>query len=283
MKKLSDGQDLDNLRDELIGLSEYSFPKSYPELQPDQETAARYETQAFKMTTLSAISAGVVHEISQPLNAIKVLADGMLFWQEMGRPVDTAKIYDALKNISAQADRINYIIRHMRNLANAADDGDLAACDLNTALNGVMQILGRQLAAHGIKVELDQYDRLSSVWGQKERLEEIIINLVANAMHALDNQHQANKKLLCCTHQEGTLVILEIADNGPGIKEEMVRNIWEPFFTTRKESGGMGMGLAIVQSVVSRMKGSIRYYCNEWGGATFRIELPAIIQDNSRM
>jgi C4-dicarboxylate-specific signal transduction histidine kinase len=230
--------------------------------QQEQEKAARYEAQALRMTTLSAMSAGVVHEISQPLNAIKVLADGILFWQEIGRFADMPKVYTALKNISAQADRINDIIRHMRNLTSATEDRDLVACDLNIALNGAMQILGRQLAAHGIKVELDQYDKLPLVMGQEERLEEIIINLVVNAMYALDDHHQRNKEILCCTRQEDTQVILEIADNGPGISRELAAHIWEPFFTTRMEGEGMGLGLAIVQSIVSRIKGSINYYRN---------------------
>lgn len=243
----------------------------------EREKAARYEAQVLKMTTMSMMSAGVVHEISQPLNAIKVLSDGMLFWQEMGRDVDTLKAMDSFKKISLQADRINDIIRHMRNLASTGEDLAASPSDLNSAISGTMQMLGRQLAVHGIEMELKLAQNLPSILGQEERMEEIIINLVVNAMHALDELERNNKKILCTTRQQDNKVILEISDNGPGISPEVGHQIWEPFFSTRKGGKGMGLGLVIVQSIVSSLGGSIGYYNNEWGGATFYLELPAVL------
>ncbi|HWP96537.1 MAG TPA: PAS domain S-box protein [Syntrophomonadaceae bacterium] len=244
--------------------------------QLEREKASRYEAQVLKMTTLGIMSAGVVHEISQPLNAIKVLADGMLFWQEMGREMDSAKSLDAFHKISLQAERINEIIRHMRNLASTGKDREFSPSDLNSALTGTMQMLGQQLEAHGIEMELDLGQHLAPFLGQEERMEEVIINLMVNAMNALDQHRQENKRITCRTHQEGSRVILELADNGPGISPELDHQIWEPFFSTRKGGHGMGLGLVIVQSIVSSLGGNITHHNNEWGGATFRLELPAM-------
>ncbi len=244
--------------------------------EEERDKRAHYEAQALKMTTLSAMSAGVVHEISQPLNAIKLLADGMIFWQESGRDTDVTEALTALQNISAQAERINNIIIHMRNLANAGDDGEFSPCDVNAACSVAMNLLGRQLANHGITAKLELTAELPPVLGQQQRLEEVVINLLSNAMRALDEREQLNKYIRCRTHQEGQYILLEIADNGPGISPEIGQFIWEPFYSTQKGGEGMGLGLAIVHSIISKFSGTIHYHNNAWGGATFQIELPLL-------
>jgi len=244
--------------------------------EEERDKRAHYEAQALKMTTLSAMSAGVVHEISQPLNAIKLLADGMIFWQESGRDIDVTEALTALQNISAQAERINNIIIHMRNLANAGDDGEFSPCDVNAACSVAMNLLGRQLANHGITAKLELNNDLPPVLGQQQRLEEVVINLLSNAMRALDERDQINKYIRCRTHQEGQYILLEIADNGPGISPEIGQFIWEPFYSTQKGGEGMGLGLAIVHSIISKFSGTIHYHNNAWGGATFQIELPLL-------
>lgn len=253
--------------------------------QEEHEKALKYEAQALKMTTISVVSAGVVHEISQPLNAIKVLADGMLYQQEMGYDIDIIYAFDAFDKISIQAERINDIIKHMRNLANSVNSPEDAICsptDLNGAIRGALKILGRQLAAHGIRVELDLDEKLAPVMGQGQYLEEILLNLIANAMHALDEHKREINIIICRTRQEKEQGVLEIADNGPGISTALGSQIWDPFFSTRKGGQGMGLGLVIVQSIVARLAGTITYYNNEWGGATFRVELSSYLKDIPR-
>ncbi|MEN6347850.1 MAG: PAS domain S-box protein [Syntrophomonas sp.] len=247
--------------------------------QQEQEKAARYEAQAMKMTTMSAMSAGVVHEISQPLNALKVLADGMLYRRELGHHIDIEEAFDTFTKISVQTERINEIIRHMRNLTSFVQSDPTSFSDLNAAITESMQILGQQLVDRGINIELDLDRDISPVWGHEEHLGEIIINLIVNAMHAVKEQQQGDKKIKCLTRQEDDQVILEIADNGPGISEEIGNKIWDPFFSTRKGGEGMGLGLKIVQSIISRQGGSITYYNNNWGGATFKVVFPVRAKD----
>lgn len=243
--------------------------------QEVHEKALRYEAQAMKMTTISVISAGVVHEISQPLNAIKVLADGILYRHEMGLNTDLHDALDTLGKISLQAERINDIVRHMSNLANSVEDKNYAAVDINHAVNEAMKILGTQLTLHGITMEINLKKNLPLVWGLEQTLEEVVINLIVNAMYALDEELGQDKRISCQTRQEPNCVVLEIADNGPGINEAIGNKMWEPFYSTRRRGTGMGLGLSIVKSIVSRLGGTIRYQNNVWGGATFRIEFPA--------
>ncbi len=241
--------------------------------QEERRQRAQYEAQAQKMTTFSALSLGVVHEIAQPVNAIKVLAEGMLFWQEGGWDIDSGEAGTAFKNICIQAERINDIIMHMRNLSNVVEETEFYPCNVNEAVSGATKMLKQQLGAQGIRVELELDNRISLVRAQFQRMEEVVINLFINAMHALNERDQSHKLICCATRQAGERVILEVADNGSGISAQVGDQIWEPFFSTRKGGEGMGLGLSIVYSMVSGWGGSINYYNNEWGGATFRIEL----------
>ncbi|MGE5421842.1 MAG: ATP-binding protein [Ignavibacteriales bacterium] len=243
--------------------------------EQEREKLIKYQQEAQKMTTLSIMSAGVVHEIAQPLNAIKILADGMIFWQENGREIALNDAFDTFHKISAQAERINDVIIHMRNLANAFDESELSPCAVNEAITDAIKLIRSQLASHGISLKLDLDPNLPETWGQNQRLEEIMLNLITNAMRALSDQ-DSDKTILCTTSWEDDQIIIEIADNGPGINPEIAEHIWEPFFSTRLDNEAMGLGLVIVHSIVSRLGGTIDYYQNIQGGATFRILLPSI-------
>jgi len=249
--------------------------------QDEHEKALRYEAQAMKMTTVSVISAGVVHEISQPLNAIKVLADGIIYRHEIGPSIDIGDALDTLGKISLQAERINDIVRHMSTLANSVDEKSYTASELNQAVTEAMKILGTQLILHGIALQINLANNLPAVLGSQQTLEEVVINLVVNAMYALDEQQIPKKIISCQTFREDKCVILEIADNGPGIHPDIGTKVWDPFYSTRQGGDGMGLGLSIVKSIVSRMGGSVRYNSNTWGGVTFRIEFPVYDPDIS--
>ena len=247
------------------------------ERQRLQEQTARVE----RLASLSAMSAGIAHEINQPLNAIKVLADGMLYWYKKGHPLDLGKVIESLQKISAQAGRIDEIIKHVRSFTRAGDVTELAPCNLNVAVNGALDILGRQLSAHGVVVRKELTENLPEVLGNASRLEEVVINLLVNAMQALDALSHTEKEISCVTRlgkigkgKKG--VILEISDNGPGISDELKGKIFEPFFSTKKTGEGMGLGLSIVQSIVTGYNGRIEVFNNEKGGATFRVEFPAM-------
>jgi len=242
------------------------------ERQQFQSQAAR----AQRLASLGIMSAGIAHEINQPLNSIKVLTDGMLYWHKRGQSQDLNKIFENLQKISAQAGRIDEIIKHMRSFVNNERTIQFAPCRLNEAVYGALDMLERQLSAHGIVVEKALSDNLPAVYGNESRLEEVVINLLVNAMQALDTVSRAEKTIYCSTWLEGEKVVLEISDNATGISSEIKNYIFEPFFSTKKAGEGMGLGLSIVQSVIFSFNGEIKVTNNEKGGTSFRIELPAI-------
>lgn len=248
------------------------------DLRRTEEERQRLQAQTAlteSLASLATMSAGIAHEINQPLNALKVTADALLYWyEEKGRPPDEEKVVRSLRRISEQAARIDEIIKHLRTFVRSEQVPKLKPCDFNNAVNGALSILGGQLSSHGIEVIKVLDKSLPKVLGDPSRLEEVIVNLLANAMHALDAVDRAVKEILCRTRRFDGKVVLEISDNATGIRDEIRDKVFDPFFTTKEPGQGMGVGLSLVQAVVTRFGGVIHVSNNEKGGATFTVELP---------
>lgn len=182
------------------------------------------------MASLSAMSAGIVHEIAQPLNAIKLLADGLAYWNKRYWVFKPEQVLEKLNSISQQANRVADVIDHIRTFASASQTANFEPFPANKAVLGAMSLMGQQLANHEIIVELDQCP-LEWPW-----------------------------MLQCSTQLAETRIVIEVVDSGRGIASENLDRVFEPFFSTKSTRDNMGLGLAIVQSVVSSFNGSVRAY-----------------------
>ncbi|MDD3268278.1 MAG: PAS domain S-box protein [Syntrophomonadaceae bacterium] len=195
------------------------------EKQQLQEQSARMS----KLMSISAMSAGIVHEIGQPLNALQVLVDSMLYWRERGINLAEDKIYANMERISTQVGRIDDIIKHMRSFVSAGNLTELNSCNLNCTIERVLDILGSQLSAHGIIVITNLQKDLKSIWGSSISLEEMLINLLVNSLNALDTCQIADKKISLLTQMMDEWVVLQVADNATGIADDLKNTIFEPF------------------------------------------------------
>lgn len=245
-------------------------------IRKERRQLREQSARAQRFATLSAMSAGFAHEIRQPLNSIKILTDGILYWQKRGRPLDNERIIENLHKISAQVMRIDEIIKYLRSFARADHVAETEPCNLNDAVNSAMEMLDRQMSTHGIAINPELSPDLPFVLGSANRLEEIAINLLVNAMQALDTVSKTEKEITCRTGRKGKTVYLEISDNATGIGEEVLDKIFEPFFSTKQTGVGMGLGVPIVQSVATSFNGQIEASNNEKAGATFRVSFPAV-------
>jgi PAS domain S-box-containing protein len=243
-------------------------------IEKERELLIEQKTRLRRLASLSAMSAGAVHEIAQPLNSIKVLADGALYWHRKGVFLKQEELVASLESISEQADKINEIIKHMRSFANIGRVDQHLPCNLNIAINTTMEMLNRQLSSHGISVKKMLADDLPEAWGTHSGFEEVILNLLVNAMQALDGVDKQGKEIEIRTYASGGKITLEISDNATGINEAVNASIFEPLFSTKIAGEGMGLGLFIVQTILSGFEGQIEAYNNSKGGATFRAELP---------
>lgn len=243
--------------------------------ETEMNEARKKVERAGRLASLGTMAAAIAHEINQPLNAIKVTTDGTLFLHKRGKTFEAGKLVQEIADISAQADRIDNIVKRIRSFVRMEPLRELTPCHLNKVVEGALGIVGKQLSSHGIKLNKSLSNTLPPVQGEKIRLEEVVVNLLVNAMHALDKMEKPGKEI-CITTKFETKVILEISDNGTGIDEEIVDKIFDPFFTTKLSDKGMGLGLSIVHSIVISLQGQIKVINNDKGGATFRVEFPGV-------
>lgn len=236
-----------------------------------RETVARAE----RLSSLGIMAAGIAHEINQPLNSLKIAADGMLYWHSQGKTPTLAKIMENLEKISQQADRIDAIIKHMRFFVRNSEFGGPEPCDINAAVGEALSLTGAQLEAHAIDVRTCLAPGLPPVMANATQLEEVVINLIVNAMQALGAADRQDKCVTIASGRQQGEVFLEVVDNGPGISAENKSKIFEPFFTTKPAGEGMGLGLSIVHSIVASFGGRIVVKAaRQSRGAAFRIAFP---------
>lgn len=235
--------------------------------------AKEAQDRAERLSSLGTMAAGISHEINQPLNSIKILSSGILYSIQADEYLPTAEVGRVVQEISSQADRISNIITHMRSIIRHDDRIEVPG-EINKAVKQALDIIGTQITNHGIKVEIELADDLPLVPVSPTALEEIVVNLVVNAMQALDKMERVEKRITICTRLSGG-VILEVSDNGPGIEEENLGKIYDPFFSTKDSCENLGFGLPIVHSIIVACEGNIDVISGE-NGTTFQISFPII-------
>lgn len=243
------------------------------EMAEAREAMARAE----RLNALGTMAGGIAHEINQPLNSLKVFADGMLYWYKQGKVPDMGEVMENIQEISKQASRIDDIIKHMRAFICGNHLDHLTPCSVNQAVEQSLLLIGSQLATHDITVEIQLGANLPMIIGNCTQLEQIIINLLVNAMQSLDTVKKDNKEIIIVTGSQGNQVFLNISDNGAGISKELQNKIFDPFVTTKFAGEGMGLGLSIVHAIVISYGGRIKVQDDQSsGGISFLIEFPAV-------
>ena len=230
------------------------------ELQRLQEQAG----QANKLAALGQIAAGVAHEINQPVAAIRTYADNARAFLDRRDP-DHAR--ENLAIIAGLTERIGAITGGLKNLARKPT-GELAAVDLNAALDGAMVVIGHRPRRQGVKISRDGA-RDVLVLGDGIRIEQVLVNLIQNALDALDGQRDAALRLRVEADDRAGRVV--VTDNGPGLAPEAARGLFTPFVTTKAE--GLGLGLVISRDIARDLGGTLEGGAGEAGGAEFILSL----------
>ena len=231
--------------------------------------------QASKLTTLGEMSAGMAHELNQPLNAIKLGSEYLDIMVQEGREIPREDLLEVVHEISRQVDRAAEIINYLREFSRKAHYGK-EKIDLNQPITGVFNMLNQQLSLQNIKLELELDKTIPPVWGHYNRFEQVIVNLVSNARDAIAQKKSpgpaaADRVIRIRTFQEDRRVVLEISDTGIGIPEPIREKIFQPFFTTKETGKGMGLGLSITYGIVRDYGGEIQVVSEEGLGTTFKL------------
>jgi PAS domain S-box-containing protein len=236
--------------------------------------AVKMAERSSRLASVGTLAAGISHEINQPLTALKVKVDSMLYWKEMNIAVPQDDLDQDLKFISQQTERIDDIIKHMRALARQEKGRDPVDINLNGVIGDVIPLLRQRISAHGIHLVQNLDTDLSPVRGHKTLLQQVVINLIVNAINALDESKKKEKTISVSTSHDGDACYMEVTDNGPGIPEKYLNRIFDPFFTTKIGSEGMGLGLSICHNIVTGMGGTITVENTREGGARFLVSIP---------
>lgn len=245
----------------------------YARIEAEQKNvnAVRILEESSKLASIGVMAAGITHEINQPLNAIKVNSDGILYWNNKNKEVLPITFTKKLKNISSGVERINEIINHMRSFWVPSEKGNNEIINLNKVVKNSINLISRQISDHGIKLLISKSKQPIKIVGNKIQIEQIIINLTVNAIHSLDNSNSYNKTIEISTSIDDGYGKLIIKDNGIGLPTSNLEKIFDPFYSTKNPGEGSGLGLAIVKNFVDRFNAEINYFNNEGSGATFEI------------
>lgn len=235
--------------------------------------------QASKLATLGEMAAGIAHELNQPLNVMKVGSDFLRKMVDRGKKVGDEELKTVAQQISSQVDRASGIINHLRDFARVSDI-KTQKVDINKPIRDVFKILGQQLRLRQVELELDLDENLPPIMADSNRLEQVFINLVANARNAMEDKTPDSTKLLKIrSFIDNGDVVVTISDTGKGIPKNIIDRIFEPFFTTNEVGKGTGLGLSISYGIVKDYGGSITVESEVGTGTTFELRFPGSPKD----
>jgi two-component system NtrC family sensor kinase len=234
------------------------------------EALQQQVVRAERLATLGELAAGVVHELNNPLTSITVYAEYLVRKLE-AHGAESGDL-EKLRRIGASAQRI---LRFSRDLVQYARPSgrDLGPIDLSAVVRQSVSICEHLIERGGISLSVEVDPDLPVVRAIDGQLEQVLINLITNAVHAVENGGRVEVRAQA---DSPSTVMLEVADSGPGIAEDDREKIFEPFFTTKSDGKGTGLGLPIVRNIVDQHHGEIRVGRSDLGGAAFRIILPIV-------
>jgi two-component system C4-dicarboxylate transport sensor histidine kinase DctB len=221
--------------------------------------------QAAKLATLGQLAASLAHEVNQPLAAMRSYADNAAVLLARRRIEDVKANLDS---ISALTERIAHITQNLKGFARKAS-GVLGRVPVHASIAGALALLEHRIRRQGVRVSMDLPEAQIRVWAEQVRLEQVLTNILQNALDALKGV--ASPEVGISVEAAGERVTIAICDNGPGIAAEDIAHAFAAFVTTK--SDGLGLGLPLSQGIVQDFGGQLTCQAHSGGGAEFTIEL----------
>jgi PAS domain S-box-containing protein len=258
----------------IMSLRDLSLRKK---LEAEREEMQRQLYQSSKMASIGELSAGVAHEINNPLNGIINFAQ-LLKDEETPRSEFEQQMIDGIID---EGERIAKIVRGLLTFARA-ETHEFEQVHFADSIKTSIALFGRQFEKDDITVEIDLEPDLPFVRADGSRLRQVFVNMISNAYHALKAKpgDSVGRKLFRISARRagknGELVHVEFYDNGVGIKREDISKVFDPFFTTRRETGGTGLGLSVSFGIIRDFGGTINVESEVGKFTRFIIELSAV-------
>ncbi|WP_299182045.1 ATP-binding protein [uncultured Neptuniibacter sp.] len=225
--------------------------------------------QTAKLAVLGQMSAGINHELNQPLTAIRTYADNARAFIDRGK-VETAE--KNLNEISLLTERMAKIIHPLKEFSRKTSGRPEPVC-LKTVHDGAMSVMYGRLSKTDAEINWPQGLDQVYVMGDTVRLEQVLVNLISNALQAMENEPRQQVDI--CVVAQSDWIGLQVRDYGPGVPEQDLNRVFEPFYTTKKAGQGLGLGLSISHRIIESMGGRLSVSNHAEVGAVFEISLPS--------
>lgn len=239
-------------------------------VEKDLEVAEQTVAQTSKLAALGEMSAAVSHELNQPLAAMKTYLAGVRLLLSRDRP-DEAVV--AVQRIDSLIERMGAITKQLKSYARKGKDS-LEPVDIKDAVLSSLSMMEPQLRQRQVAITRTLPDQPVMIFGDRMRLEQVIVNLLRNA---LDATKMAGEPVIEILLAQGDVARLSVRDNGSGIED--LDELFEPFYTTKAPGDGTGLGLAISSGIVNDFGGRLTARNSAKGGAVFEVELPILGSD----
>lgn len=224
-----------------------------------------------RVTTLGELTASIAHEVNQPLTGVMTSGNACLRWLD-NQPPDIKKARQSVDRMIRDADRASQVVERVRNLAKKAPPHKIWL-DINETVEEIISLTRREVRQNHILLRTQLSIDVPLVLADRIQVQQVILNLFVNAIESLSATSNGLRELLVTTGKDTSNgVILSVVDSGSGLDQEKLEDIFDSFYTTKRE--GMGMGLAVSRSIIEAHGGRLWASPNEPRGANFRFTLP---------
>lgn len=226
--------------------------------------------QAGKLAVIGQLAAGVAHELNQPLAALRTLSGNARKFLARGNQ-ETAS--SNLERIAELVDRMGQLTAQLKSFARKSS-GQPQAVSLRRAIDNALFLLEQRFKQAQVVACIDLPEKDIHAWCDANRLEQVLVNLVGNALDAMEGAPE--RALSISARREGERILMHVKDRGPGLSDAVRAHLFEPFFTTKETGSGLGLGLAISAGIVADFGGTLTGSNHPDGGAVFTLDIPAI-------
>jgi len=227
--------------------------------------------RAHKLKAVGTLTAGVAHELNNPINNIMLTASSLL---EDYEDLDDPERLEMANDMVSESERAQKIVR---NLLDFARESDLESeqYEIQDIIEDTLKLASNQIKLSKVKVKGELADNLAPIVGDRQQLEQVFLNIILNALHAMPGG--GTLTISCNNVDDKDFVSTEFTDTGTGIPEEKITDIFNPFFTTKPDAKGTGLGLSVSLGIIKQHGGDIKVRSQVGKGSTFNVLLPVAI------
>lgn len=225
--------------------------------------------QTHKMRAIGTLTAGVAHELNNPLNNIMLTAHMLI---EDNATLSAEERLEMLQDVAGETVRAKQIVSNLLDFARESPS-TLQTLDLRKLLKDTIRLAENQVRMSGIRIELQVTESLPSIHGDGQKLQQVFLNLILNAVDASTKGSKIQVIVLPCEHARDCVAV-KVVDYGHGIPRHVLPSIFDPFFTTKAKGRGTGLGLSVSQGIIAKHGGKIHVSSEEGSGSIFTVVLP---------